>query len=157
MTLLSLYHSEQAIQDLVFTSRSIPLNIFCHVTVNYPIRCQYHSQLIINSYLSPLKRCIGLAILVNTSIHLNKSQYFPNVTYQNLNTCNRLLPPPKPKVFVEGMFSPLSVCGFVCQQLYAKTTGWISTKLGGYVGYDPRTNRLDFGESTLKYKYAAVL
>ena len=40
------------------------------------------------------------------------------------------------KVFVEGMFSPLSICLFI----YAKTTGWISTKLGGYIGYDPRTN-----------------
>ena len=43
------------------------------------------------------------------------------------------------------LFSPLSVCLFVCEQYSGKSPRRISTKLGGGVRYGPRIMPLDFG------------
>ena len=44
------------------------------------------------------------------------------------------------------MFSPLSVCLFVCKQNISKSCGRIWTKFGEELGYVTPTKRLDFGE-----------
>ena len=46
--------------------------------------------------------------------------------------------------------SRLSVCMYVCGQLYAKTTERNRLKFSGMICYDPRTNRLDFGSDWVK-------
>ena len=49
---------------------------------------------------------------------------------------------------MDGDYVLISVCVcvwvFVCHQDYGKTTGRISTKLGGGIAYGPRTNPLTF-------------
>lgn len=46
---------------------------------------------------------------------------------------------------------------FVCKQNHAKTTKWISVKLGGRNGNGPKKNPLKFGVDPVKEKDPGIL